>query len=133
MVIRELELTHYRNYHQQRFEFSQGINWISGRNGQGKTNLVEAVHYLCNLESFRTRRLSLLIEDSSSQAIIHGAVEQKKVLNKIRILINGRGRQVHLDGSPLSRVSDYVLSFVCLTFTPEDVNLFRDVPGENLY
>ncbi|GIT71898.1 MAG: hypothetical protein Ct9H300mP28_17120 [Pseudomonadota bacterium] len=47
---------HFRNYRRCIAELSTGINWIYGANGQGKTNLVEALYYLCNLESFRTRK-----------------------------------------------------------------------------
>ena len=60
MVIRSLELHHFRNYRQLQVEFGPGLNWLHGHNGQGKTNLVEAIAYLCNLESFRTRKTQQL-------------------------------------------------------------------------
>lgn len=130
MVIRELELSCFRNYQQQQIQFSPGVNWISGRNGQGKTNLVEAVHYLCNLESFRTRKLTQLILSNSSLAALSAQIESREVLRHCRIAITSKGRQVFLDRQPLQRVSEYVLAFMALIFTPEDVNLFRSLPGE---
>ena len=51
MIVRNLELSHFRNYRRFIAELSPGINWIYGANGQAKTNLVEALYYMCNLES----------------------------------------------------------------------------------
>ncbi|MGA1597654.1 MAG: DNA replication/repair protein RecF [bacterium] len=130
MVIRELELASFRNYPQQHVSFTPGVNWISGRNGQGKTNLAEALFYLCNLESFRTRKASQLLKTGVDAAVISGVVESRQVLRRIRVVINRQGRQVFLDRQPLKRTSEYLLSFMSLVFTPEDVNLFRSQPGE---
>ena len=48
MVIQSLDLRHFRNYTHLQTEFSPETNWIFGKNGQGKTNLVEAIYYICN-------------------------------------------------------------------------------------
>ena len=62
MVIQSLDLRHFRNYTHLQTEFSPETNWIFGKNGQGKTNLVEAIYYICNLESFRTRKNHHLLQ-----------------------------------------------------------------------
>ena len=130
MIIRNLELLHFRNYRRCIAELSTGINWIYGANGQGKTNLVEALYYLCNLESFRTRKTPHLIQEKSAEAVITAQVESKNVQHLIRVNLSNKGRQVILDNSLVRKVSEYTPTFMALALTPEDVNLFRNFPQE---
>ena len=130
MIIRNIEVSQFRNYRRCTADFSADLNWIYGANGQGKTNLVEAVHYLCNLESFRTKKPAQLLQENKSEAVIQAQLERQKVQHQVRIKVSKKGRQVVLDHSPSHRVSEYILSFMALSFTPEDVNLFRNVPQE---
>ncbi len=130
MIVRNLELSHFRNYCRCFAELSPGINWIYGTNGQGKTNLVEALYYICNLESFRTRKNPHLLQDKSTEAVITAQVESKNVQHLIRVNLSNKGRQVLLDNSLVRKVSEYTPSFMALALTPEDVNLFRNVPQE---
>ena len=130
MIIRNIEISQFRNYSRCTADFSAELNWIYGANGQGKTNLVEAVHYLCNLESFRTKKPAQLLQENKSEAVIQAQLERQKVQHQVRIKVSKKGRQVVLDHSPSHRVSEYILSFMALSFTPEDVNLFRNVPQE---
>ena len=130
MVIQSLDLRHFRNYTHLQTEFSPETNWIFGKNGQGKTNLVEAIYYICNLESFRTRKNHHLLQSGHPQALIQAELKRSDVLHQIRIQVTSRGRQVRLDHSAYNKVSDYILSFLALTFTPEEVVLFRGSPQE---
>ena len=57
-------------------------------------------------------------------------LEQQQVLRRVQIILSTRGRQVWLDHAPFQRTSEYVLSFLALSFTPEDVALFRGPPQE---
>ena len=130
MIIRNIEISQFRNYSRCTANLSPELNWIYGANGQGKTNLVEAVYYLCNLESFRTRKPSLLLQEDKFESVLQARIERQQVQHRVRINISKKGRQVFLDHSPFHRVSEYILSFMALAFTPEDVNLFRNVPHE---
>jgi DNA replication and repair protein RecF len=130
MVIRELSLQNFRNYLSFHTEFAEGVNWVHGHNGQGKTNLVEAVGFLCNLESFRTRKTNLLCHEGANQARLSAKIDQRRVLQKVKIVISPKGKQVWLNDSAFHRTSEYVLSYIALSFTPEDVSLFRGPPQE---
>ena len=130
MVIQSLDLRHFRNYTHLQTEFSPETNWIFGKNGQVKTHQVEAIYYICNLESFRTRKNHHLLQSGHPQALIQAELKRSDVLHQIRIQITSRGRQVRLDHSGYNKVSDYILSFLALTFTPEEVVLFRGSPQE---
>ena len=130
MIIRNIEVSQFRNYSSTTANFSPELNWIYGENGQGKTNLIEAVNYLCNLESFRTRKPSLLLQEKKHKAVLQAQVKRRQVQHNIRVNITKKGRHVFLDQSPSRRVSEYIFTFMALSFTPEDVNLFRNVPQE---
>ena len=130
MIIRNIEVSQFRNYSKCSTDFSAELNWIYGSNGQGKTNLVEAVNYLCNLESFRTKKTAQLLQENKAEAVIQAQLVRKRVQHQVSIKVTKKGRQVVLDYTPSHRVSEYILSFMALSFTPEDVNLFRSVPLE---
>ena len=78
-----------------------GLNWLHGHNGQGKTNLVEAIAYLCNLESFRTRKRSNWYSQANA-ARMTALPEQQRVFRRVQIILSTRGRQVWLDHAPFS-------------------------------
>ena len=92
--------------------------------------MVEAIAYLCNLESFRTRKTQQLWYSEANAARMTALLEQQQVLRRVQIILSTRGRQVWLDHAPFQRTSEYVLSFLALSFTPEDVALFRGPPQE---
>ncbi len=130
MIIKNIDISQFRNYRKLKTDFSAELNWIYGPNGQGKTNLVEAIHYLCNLESFRTKKVVQLLRENKAESVIESQLVRRQVLHNVNIKISNKGRRVFLDNSPYERVSKYIISFMALAFTPEDVNLFRNVPHE---
>ena len=79
MIIRNIEVSQFRNYSRCSTDFSAELNWIYGSNGQGKTNLVEAVNYLCNLESFRTKKTSQLLQENKAEAVIQAQLVRQRV------------------------------------------------------
>lgn len=130
MVIHSLELRDFRNYTHLEVEFSPHLNFIHGNNGHGKTNIVEALYYLCNLDSFRTRKIPPLLKNQNEFALLKSSIEQKKVLYSIRINLSKKGKKVFLNEKSYQKTSEHILSFFSLAFTPEDVNLFRSIPNE---
>ena len=70
MHVKHLNLVNFRNYNSVDIKFAPGINILVGRNGQGKTNLVEAINYLATLSSHRVSGYLPLLKKNSSQALI---------------------------------------------------------------
>lgn len=60
MVLKRLELSKFRNFSNLQLDFNEGLNVIIGQNGVGKTNIVEAIHYLSLARSFRQIMMTLL-------------------------------------------------------------------------
>lgn len=131
MQIKELELNRFRNYDSQRIEFDPGINIIYGNNGEGKTNIVEAVYILSFGRSFRT---------SKDKEMIHLGSETSYV----RALVNSQGRDYKIDyrlsksikkaikinNLPIEKLSDLLGTINVVVFSPEDLKLVKEGPKE---
>ena len=107
MIISNIEISQFRNYSRFSTNLSPELNWIHGSNGQGKTNLVEAIHYLCNLESFRTRKISPIIQKNKQEAMIKAQVDHRQVKKYVRINISRKGRQVFIDNKTFDLYHKY--------------------------
>ena len=75
MIVRRVELGDFRNYLRAHFDLAAGLTAVIGDNGQGKTNLAEALAYLATLQSFRGVPTDALIRIGADQAIIRAEVE----------------------------------------------------------
>src|SRR3954471_9396832 len=95
MIVSRLELVDFRNYANASFDFESGTTAVVGLNGQGKTNLAEALAYLASLESFRGAPTDALIRVGSETAIVRADVvhdEGREVLIEVELNRNGRNR-----------------------------------------
>ena len=130
MFVRRINLHNYRNHKSVEFEFSQGINVISGANASGKTNVVEAIHYLSLARSFRGVEDEELIQHGEEYAEIDSEVSEGQIKRNIHILITKKGRSVVVNGKKVSKLSDLSKVVNVLLFEPKDVMLFRGSPKE---
>ena len=129
MVIREFGAIHFRNYSELFVTFAERINLFIGDNGQGKTNLAEAIYFLCHLASFRTHRLEPLIAFGQTQAWIQGTVIKPDSEQKARVEVTRRGRRVWLDDAPIATLSSYAAQFYAVLFNPDSLYSYRHYPG----
>ena len=74
MIIQHLELIDFRNYTSSTIRLTSGVTAVVGNNGQGKTNLVEAMAYLATLKSFRGVAADALIRTGSHSAVLRATV-----------------------------------------------------------
>ena len=129
MRIETLSLRGYRNYAEAAVQFDGAVNVISGRNAQGKTNLLEAAYLLSGGRSFRTRFDRELIGFSEEFASVRADVFSGERQQQIEILLRRGGKKtvsinrVRASASELSGVINAVL------FSPDDLNLLRDGPA----
>ncbi len=129
MKINTLALRGYRNYREASVRFDGAVNVISGRNAQGKTNLLEAAYLLSGGRSFRTRFDRELIGFSEEYASVNADVDSGGRSQHVEILLRRGSKKtvtinrVRAAASELSSVMNAVL------FCPEDLNLLRDGPA----
>ena len=128
MVIHTFAATHFRNYKELRVTFSDDINFIVGDNGQGKTNLVEAIYFVNHLESFRTHRPKKLIHFEQPLSCLQAHFNCSDWVHQSRIELSRLGRKVWLNHSPVSRLSEYITRFYAVVFNPDSLHAFRYHP-----
>ena len=111
MVIKTLSLINYRNYKHLEASFNSGLNFIYGKNGQGKTNLIESLYFSSHLKSFRTPKIDQLKQFQSESANIRMQVEKQSVINNIGISIIQDRKKVSINNKILGFSSEFIRNF----------------------
>jgi len=104
------------------------MNFLYGKNGQGKTNLVEAIHFLATLD-FHRGQADDFIRRGASRAVISARVEVDGLHRNIEITLEGKRRAVLVDGDPVKRVKDYLGRVLAVAFFPEDMQILLMEPA----
>jgi DNA replication and repair protein RecF len=131
MIISHLELIDFRNYVEGTFELTSGITAVIGDNGQGKTNLAEALAFLATLSSFRSVPGDALVRVGATTAIVRATVvdDDRESLIEIELASVGRNR-VQVNRQRLQRVRDLLGTVRVTVFSPDDLVLVKGSPGE---
>jgi len=131
MHLTRLALTDFRSYVDVNVPLAPGVTIFSGQNGEGKTNLVEAVGYAATLASHRAAQDAPLIRKGADQAIIRAAISTAANDALVEIELNaGRANRVRLNRTPLSRPRDVLGVLRTVLFAPEDLALVKGDPGD---
>lgn len=130
MEIRSLTLKNFRNYEKLEIsDFSSGINIIAGKNGQGKTNIMEAMHYLANGKSFRCSRDSSAIREGQSDAYARVLYADGGVCRGVEMLLQkGRRKAFKVSGEAVKKMSDLFRAMAVVVFSPEDLKIVKESP-----
>ena len=127
MIIDTLELSNFRNYHKLKINFSPNINIIYGKNGSGKTNIVEAIYVLGLTKSFRNVNEKNLILSGKELARIKGIVKNSGK-NHYEVDISKEGKKVLINNNAVNLLSNYISQIPIVIFSPDDLKLLKDTP-----
>jgi DNA replication and repair protein RecF len=129
--ITRLALADFRSYSRVDVALRPGVTIFSGLNGEGKTNLVEAVGYVATLASHRAAHDAPLIRQGAEQAIIRANVSGATGDALVEIELNpGRANRVRLNRAPLAKPREVLGVLRTVLFAPEDLALVKGDPGE---
>ncbi|HQZ36047.1 MAG TPA: DNA replication/repair protein RecF [Ilumatobacteraceae bacterium] len=132
MIVTRLELVDFRNYTHASFEFDHGITAVVGLNGQGKTNLAEALAYLASLDSFRGAPIDALIRVGAETAVVRATVlhpDGREVLVELELSRHGRNR-VQVNKQKLGRSRELLGVMRVTVFSPDDLELIKGGPQQ---
>jgi len=126
-----LALADFRSYRSVDVTLEPGVTIFGGPNGEGKTNLVEAVGYVATLTSHRVANDAPLIRQGAGQAIIRAEVHGEVRDTLVEIELNpGRANRVRLNRAPLGKPREVLGILHTVLFAPEDLVLVKGDPGE---
>ncbi|MCP4435104.1 MAG: DNA replication/repair protein RecF [Actinomycetia bacterium] len=130
MLVRELWLTDFRSYATAHLLAAEGTCVIRGRNGVGKTNLLEAIGYLATLSSFRGAPNEALIRAGADSAVVRAEVEVEGRVQLLEAEISRNGRnRVQVNRQRLRRASDLLGTLRVSVFSPDDLELVKGGPS----
>ena len=134
MFVEHLSLTDFRSYSSAEVELGQGVTVFVGANGQGKTNLVEAVEYLSRLASHRVSADAPLVRMGADQAIVRGRVRAGAQDSRSLLLdleINpGKSNRARINKNALPRTRDLLGVLRTVVFSPEDLAIVKGDPSD---
>lgn len=128
MFLKTLYLRNFRNYEEAEVAFHPGINHFAGDNGQGKTNLLEAIALLSTGRSFRTQHLSELIRIGADSFLLEADLVRDDVPQRLRITFDGADRRLTLNSTPHNSFTPLLGLLPSVTLVPSDADLIDGAP-----
>lgn len=132
MIITRLHLQNFRNHVETNIQFGRHINIITGPNGSGKTNVIDAIHYLCMSRSFVATSDRYVVNNDSSFFFIKGEFEGQ-IRSQFEVTCTysaGEGKKIFVNDGPLDRFSDLIGMVPVVVLSPADRALTREGPSE---
>ncbi len=133
MHITEVSLQNFRNLAQLNIEPSRGINVIYGSNAQGKTNFLESLYFCAMGRSLRGKSDQQLIRFDAEESHIRLYVQRSNRRDHNRIdvhLKQNEKKGIAVNGLPVRKLGDLFGTLYAVIFSPEDLSLVKDGPGE---
>jgi DNA replication and repair protein RecF len=130
LLLQRLQLQDFRNLGQVDFAPSPHATVVVGRNGQGKTNLLEAIYFLCTLKPLRASKLVELVRFETSLARVAGHFALGGASREIGVEVRDGLRQASVDGKPTRALETYFGGVSVVAFTPDDLAVVKGAPEE---
>jgi DNA replication and repair protein RecF len=129
VYVKRVRLTNFRNYKTADLELYPGVNLLHGSNGQGKTNLVEAINFFGSLSSHRVAGLTPLLKQGEETAIIslELAHDERELLLEFELNSDSSNR-ARLNKSPVAKPKDILGYLNSVIFAPEDLDIVKRDP-----
>ena len=132
MLLKNLEIENFRIFSDLKNDFADGINIISGMNGEGKTSILEAIYYLTLTKSFRTSNDTHAISYQKEHFNIIGRfLTEKLPETHVRIFTSAKeGKHLFVNKTEVQKFSDYIGSIPAVILTLDDLRLTLGGPLE---
>ena len=131
MIITRVQLTGYRSYESCVLAPCEGVNVLLGDNGQGKTNVLEALYLCCTGRSHRTRQDRELIRWGADFASVKAEAQRRDGSHQVELILPALGRRrIKIAGQEASRSGELMGHVTGVLFSPEDLRTVKDGPAE---
>lgn len=127
MVLTHLNLINFKNYAEASFHFNPGVNILTGLNGQGKTNVIDAIHYLSFCKSYFNPIDSQNIKHGEDFFVIEGVFENEKNTDKIYCGVKrGQKKVFKRNKTDYDRLADHIGKYPAVVISPADKDLISE-------
>ncbi len=131
MIIKNLHLKNFRNYENADIEYENGINIVSGRNAQGKTNSVEAIFFLCTGYSPRaTKDKQMIMQGENNASVSATAISKYGEICVSCDLFGDKKKEIKVNGVPLQKIGELLGNINSVFFNPAELRLIQDAPED---
>ena len=131
MYIQSVDLDNFRNYGRLHLELDGGVHVFYGDNGQGKSNLLEAVYLAAVNKSFRGSKDKEMIRFGAKEAHVKIVLSRKDVSHRIDLHLKETGNKgIAVDSVPIRKTRDFLGMLKCVMFSPEDLQIVKNGPAE---
>jgi DNA replication and repair protein RecF len=131
MYVRQLALVDFRSYAEAEVDLAPGVSAFVGPNGQGKTNLVEAVAFLATQRSHRVAADQAMVRQGAARALVRSVLRRGEREVRLEVEINPDAtNRVRVNKAPVSRTRDALGILRAVVFAPEDVSIVKGDPAE---
>jgi len=131
LQLKKLSLSNFRNLSDSLLLFNENVTFIVGDNGQGKTNLLEAIYLLGQGKSFRTAQNANLVDWSkpTKKAVVEAALSTTDGQKVVRYEVQANRRHVYLNENKIKRAKDFFGLLPLVEFSPDDLELIKGAPA----
>ena len=131
MIVESIDLKNFRNYEILNMNFDDNVNIIYGDNAQGKTNILESLYICSTSKSHRGSKDKDIVKLGCNEAHIKVNVKKKDINYRIDMhLKNGKSKGIAVNGIPIKRAVELFGIINIVLFSPEDLNIIKNGPGE---
>ena len=129
MKLKNIQLKNFRNYDELPLDFHPQLNIFLGQNAQGKTNILEAIHFLALTRSHRTSHDKELIRWNEQEMKVAGTVEKAHSKVPLEVQLTSKGRIAKANHLKENRLADYIGQLNLIMFAPENLELVKGAPA----
>lgn len=127
LYLQNLRLYNFKNYAAAKFEFSSQINCFTGLNGSGKTNVLDAIYYLCFTKSYFQNQDAINILTNQNEMSINGAFYKNDSVENTQLIIQkGSKKKLKVNGNEYPKLSTHIGEFPLVIIAPNDIYLIQE-------
>lgn len=130
LTLNRIRLTHFKNYLQTEFKFEQNVVAIAGLNGKGKTNLLDAIHYLCLAKSYFSATDQMVSHFGKEGFRLEGYFEESNRKMDVVCINRGTKKELLLNGLVYDKFSQHIGLLPLVMIAPDDVELITGASAE---
>lgn len=124
LFLQNISVVQFKNYEQQQWLFKQRITAVCGPNGSGKTNLLDAIYYLCFTKSYFSRQDTQIVQQGKSGLRVDGNfLKDEKQHELVCIIRENNRKEFWANGEEYKKFSEHIGKFPCVMIAPDDVGL----------